>query len=221
MAEKEKIIITIDGPAGSGKSSIAKKVAQVLGYRYLDSGATYRAVTWKAIQDGSDMEDSHALGKVASGLALELREDGRIFLEGRELAHELRTPEVDRWVSPVSAFPEVRQAMVILQRRLGEGKGLVAEGRDMGTIVFPDAEKKFYLDALPEVRARRRLQQRRGMGLEGDYEEILAGVLERDQRDSSRPHSPLKTGEKTIVIDTTSLSEEEVLARILRETRKK
>jgi cytidylate kinase len=163
------------------------------------------------------MEDPEALGKLAEKVSLELNEDGSIFFEGRELGNLLRTAEVDQWVSPVSAFLEVRKAMVVLQRKMGEGKGLVAEGRDMATVVFPDAEKKFYLNAAPEERARRRYKQRRSMGLEGSYEEILAGVLERDRRDSSRAHSPLKVGEGAMVIDTTFMTEEEVLERILEE----
>lgn len=215
------MIIAIDGPSGAGKSSVAKAVAKKLGFSCLDTGAMYRAVAWRALQNGTALDDAEALGAIARGYDIEFGHvEGepvpkRVFIGGAEVTEAIRTAEIDRAVSPVSAVPAVREALVEQQRRIGCAGNYVVEGRDIGTVVFPEAETKVFLTASNEERARRRVLQNaeRGVG-STDYEEVLADLIRRDEADSSRAASPLRAAEDASRIDSTAYSMEEVIDMI-------
>jgi cytidylate kinase len=210
--------IAIDGPAASGKSTVGGLLAQRLGYLYLDTGAMYRAVTWEALQRGVEIEDEAAVGRLARILRIDIlkpgRNDGRqytVLADGEDVTWEIRRPEVDTHVSPVSAYAEVRRALTEQQRRIGERGQVVMVGRDIGTVVLPDADLKIYLDASPEVRARRRYLELLERGEEADYEKILKAMRRRDNIDSQREVAPLKVAEDAIRVDTDNLGVDEVL----------
>lgn len=215
------MIIAIDGPSGAGKSSVAKAVAKKLGFSCLDTGAMYRAVAWQALQNGTALDDAEALGAIARGYDIEFGHapgepvPKRVFIGGAEVTEAIRTAEIDRAVSPVSAVPAVREALVEQQRRIGRAGNYVVEGRDIGTVVFPEAETKVFLTASDEERARRRVLQNaeRGVG-STDYEEVLADLIRRDEADSSRAASPLRAAEDASRIDSTAHSMEEVVGMI-------
>jgi cytidylate kinase len=215
--------ITIDGPVASGKSTIGYLLARKLGYLYLDTGAMYRTVTWVALSRGVPVEDEAAVTALAAALRIDVvpstANDGRqytVLAEGEDVTWEIRRPEVDANVSVVSAYPGVRKAMVAQQRRIAAAGRVVVVGRDIGSVVLPDADLKLYLDASSQERARRRWLERRAQGEEVSYEEVLAMTLRRDEIDSHRAVSPLRVPEGAVVIDTTGLTVEEVLARVLR-----
>jgi len=215
-------IIAIDGPAASGKSTIGEMLARRLGYLYFDTGAMYRAVTWAALQQGIDPEDEAAVTRLAQSLHIDILPptagDGRqytVLADGKDITWEIRQPEVDANVSRVSAYRGVRAEMVRQQRRIAEGRGIVMVGRDIGTVVLPDADLKLYLDASAEERARRRYQELRERGRPADYDEILAMMRRRDAIDSGREISPLRAAKDAVVIDTTSLTIEQVIAKVL------
>jgi len=214
--------ITIDGPVASGKSTIGEMLARHLGYLYFDTGAMYRAVTWAALARGVPVEDEAAVTALARQLHIDITpptaDDGRqytVLADGEDVTWAIRTPEVDAHVSVVSAYSGVRWAMVAQQRRIAQGRRVVMVGRDIGSVVLPDADLKLYLDATPEERARRRWLERRARGENVAYEEVLAMMWRRDEIDSHRTVSPLRIPDGALVIDTTGLSVEEVLARIL------
>jgi len=215
------VIIAIDGPAGSGKSTIAKNVACKLGFQYLDTGAMYRAVAVLAQRQGIEFDDGEALGALTQDAPIEFGfTEGdplpsRVFIAGIEVTDEIRTPQIDRAVSPVSAQPSVRSALVGQQRILGTQGDYVVEGRDIGTVVFPDAEVKVFLTAGPQERARRRAAQNLERGLETDYETIFADIIRRDEYDSSRDVSPLKAADDAHEIDSTMMTIEYVTDRIV------
>lgn len=202
--------IAIDGPAGAGKSTVARAVADILGFTHLDSGALYRAVALAALRDRLDPGDGKGLRQLADRLPLAL--DGRrVLLSGQDVTDAIRTPEVDRIVSTVASHPEVREAMVALQRRLGAKGDVVAEGRDIGTVVWPDAELKIFLTASLRERAERRLAERGGgSGVQGMMKEIAA----RDENDRRRAVGPLRQAPDAIVLDTTGLSIDRVVRTI-------
>ncbi|MER3522102.1 MAG: (d)CMP kinase [Acidimicrobiia bacterium] len=206
---RRRRVIAIDGPAGAGKSTVAKLLADRLKFRYLDTGAMYRAVTLLALRAGIDSTDTARLSELAGNLDFEMSEDGRVFVCGEDVTEELRSKDVDRAVSEYSAIPEVRQALVAKQRRY-VGDGAVVEGRDIGTIVFPDAAVRVFLTASPEVRAMRRLETDKGRTLE----ELLEDIQRRDRLDSTREASPLKAAKGVEVIDTTHLEPTAVADRI-------
>lgn len=215
--------ITIDGPVASGKSTIGHLLAQRLGYLYLDTGAMYRAVTWVALARGVPVEDEAAVTVLAQSLHIDVvspaADDGRqytVLADGEDVTWDIRRPEVDATVSVVSAYAGVRQAMVAQQRRIAAAGRVVMVGRDIGSVVLPDADLKLYLDASPQERARRRWLERRARGENVAYEEVLTMMLRRDEIDSHRAVSPLRVPEGAVVIDTTGLTVEEVLARVLR-----
>lgn len=214
------MIVAIDGPAGSGKSTVAKALARSLGFRYLDTGAMYRSVAVRALDAGVDLGDLEALGEVARGAAIEfVHEPGeplptRVMLDGRDVTSRIRTPEIDLAVSPVSAAPAVREAMVEVQRRIGAAADTVVEGRDIGTVVFPAAEVKVYLTARPEVRARRRAIDHRLAGRDMAEGAVLADMNRRDAHDSNRAVSPLAAADDAHLIDTSTLPPDEVVVRI-------
>ena len=216
------MIIAIDGPAGSGKSSTARSVAQRLDALYIDTGAMYRAIALRAIDEGliPEKDDfSELMGDV--DVDLKPSPDGlRVLLDGKDVSDAIRTEEASSMSSRVSQRPEVRKRMVDLQRRLAhrhrdEGGKVVMEGRDIGTVVFPDADWKFFVTASPERRAERRALQMEGKGVEVDREELLSQIRERDNRDSTRTHSPLTQAPEAYLIDTTSCSFEEQVENVL------
>jgi len=213
------LIITIDGPAGSGKSTVAQTLAKRLGYRYIDTGAFYRAFTLKAMRVGVNMKDEALLKQLLQETKIELRnsEGGtRVFLDGKDMSEAIRTPEVTGNVHYIASRPALRERLVEQQRMASEGVSAVAEGRDTGTVVFPGAERKFYLDAGVEERARRRylelLETTKGI----TYQDVLEELKKRDERDTSREASPLKMGDDFIYFDTTDLTSEEVVEALLK-----
>ncbi|KAF0108401.1 MAG: cytidylate kinase [Anaerolineaceae bacterium] len=214
-------IIAIDGPAASGKSTLGKRIADSLGYLFFDTGVMYRAVTWGALQRGIAIGDEAVVTRLAESAQIDVRppskDDGRacdVLLDGADITWETRRPEVDANVSPVSAYRGVRQALASQQRRIGLRGRVVMVGRDIGTVVLPEADLKVYLDASAEERARRRYEEIRQRGEEADYEAILAGVRRRDEIDSTRAHSPLTAAADAVVLDSDQLNADEVFARV-------
>jgi cytidylate kinase len=214
------VIIAIDGPAASGKSTVAKAVARRLGVRHLDTGAMYRAVTWLALERGVSTGDAEALARMAeeNPVSFEYLSDGPIAdvvrIAGHDVTTAVRTPDVDANVSAVSAGPAVREALVARQRELADGREVVAEGRDIGTVVFPLAEVKVFLTASAQERARRRRIDLAGQGVEVDEAEVQARLERRDQYDSSREVSPLAAAGDATLLDTTGLTVEQVVDAI-------
>lgn len=211
-------VITIDGPAGAGKSTVAKLLARRLGWFHLDSGATYRAMAAVAYMRGIKPDDSRALASLADEVTIEIRAQGgaqTIIADGVDVTDIIRSPEVSRASSPVSAVPAVRHKLVALQRDLAAHRDTVAEGRDMGTVVFTGATVKIYLTASPEVRAKRRLNDFAEQRLLVSEEEVLSEIKARDERDSTRAMSPLKPAEDAYLVDTDNLTPEEVVDRIV------
>ncbi|MEA3385959.1 MAG: (d)CMP kinase [Thermodesulfobacteriota bacterium] len=209
-------IITIDGPAGAGKSTVSKELARRLEYTYLDTGAMYRAVAWAARQKRVDAKDEKALAKLCNDLKLEFQDD-RILVNGEDVSSFIRTPEMDELSSAVSRFAVVREYLTGMQRKLGRQGRLVAEGRDMGTVVFPQAAYKFFLSASAGKRAKRRKMQMENQEDEMAYEEILAQIEARDLADSTRSIAPLQAAPDCIVIDSSDLTVENVLEKIVTE----
>ena len=208
----KKIIIAIDGHAGCGKSTTARKVAQELGYIYITSGAMYRSTALYFLQNGIDYSSENPeMLKALENIQIEFREqpegkDPKVFLNEVDVSHKIRTPEISDIVSPVSVHPSVREAMVNEQRRIGQNGGIVMDGRDIGTVVFPHAELKIFMTATLEVRAGRRLKELEAKGTKVSLEEVIANLKKRDYMDSNRAISPLKQAEDAIVLDTTHLT---------------
>jgi 3-phosphoshikimate 1-carboxyvinyltransferase len=217
---KPRQVITIDGPAGAGKSTVAKRLATRLGYRYLDSGALYRALAWKVLKAGIDPADEPAIGRLLAGTAVALEsspDDARILLDGRDVTQDIRSPEVSRAASAVSALPAVRDWLIPVQRQIASAGGMVAEGRDMGTRIFPQADWKFFLEADLQVRARRRQDEFAKAGHAVKLEDTLKELNQRDSQDRSRNLAPLVPATDARVIDTSELSVDQVLERLLAE----
>ena len=213
--------IAIDGPAASGKSTVGELLAQRLGYLYLDTGAMYRAVTWVALHQGIDIADEEAIIALAESIEVNITlptvDDGRqytVYANGEDVTWEIRRPEVDANVSPVSAYPGVRQALTDQQRRIGRRGRIVMMGRDIGTVVLPEADLKIYLAATAEERACRRYQEILERGEEADCGKILSAMRRRDKIDSEREAAPLRPADDAIIIDTTELSIAEVLVKV-------
>ena len=214
------MIIAIDGPSGAGKSTLGKMLAKNLGLLYLDTGAMYRAVALAAIRDERALNDPTRAAEIARGANIELKGEPdtlRVYLDGEDISETIRTLEIAQAASIVSTNSEVRRIMVDLQRRLGEQspKGCVLEGRDIGSVVFPNADVKFFLTAKPEARARRRFEEDKAKGRESTYEQTLAEINERDQRDVSRSDSPLTIADDAVVIDTSELDLTEVFEQMI------
>jgi cytidylate kinase len=212
--------IAIDGPAASGKSAVGAALAARLGYRFFDTGAMYRAVTWLALRRGADVNDAGALTKLASSADITIAGTGGassetlVLVDGEDASSHLREPDVEANVSLVSRVPGVRARLVQIQRKLAETGGVVMVGRDIGSVVLPEADIKVYLDASLEVRARRRAEQMRQNGAEFDLNDIIAELRRRDGIDSSRETSPLTAAQGAVIINTDNLSIEEVVQRI-------
>ena len=213
------VVVAIDGPAGTGKSSVSKGLARSLGARYLDTGAMYRIVTLAALRAGVDPGDADAVGSIASTVQLSVSYDpdaDRCYLAGEDVSVEIRGDEVTRAVSAVSSVPAVRTRLVRLQRTMAGGPGsVVVEGRDIGTVVLPDAPVKIFLTASAETRALRRNEQNVAAGLADDYDGVLADVRRRDHLDSTRKVSPLRAAADAVVVDTSDMTEAQVIAHML------
>lgn len=207
------MIITIDGPAGAGKSTTAKGLAQRLGFEFLDTGSMYRAVAWAALSRGLKLQDEVGVGAVATGMMLEWR-GTQLFCNDTDVTAAIRQPEVSAGASVVAANPEVRKAMVRLQREAAMGRNIVTEGRDQGSVVFPDAECKFYLTADPTKRAERRLRELEERGHPSTLDRVLAEIYDRDHRDKTRAISPLVKATDAIEVDTSGYSQDEVVDRL-------
>lgn len=221
----ERLTIAIDGPAGSGKSTVARRVAALLGYLYLDSGAMYRAVALKALEGKIPLEDESRLEELARETRIELkaptaeqeaaRLKNRVFLDGREVTEEIRTGEVAQAASRLATIAGVREVLVAEQQRAGQGGGVVMEGRDIGTVVFPKAELKIFLEASPEVRAQRRWKEHQEKGEKLTLLEVLKEVRERDKRDRERKVSPLVKAKDAVLVDNTAMGIEETARLIM------
>ena len=216
-------IIAVDGPSGAGKSTLGRRLARELGLLYIDTGAMYRAVALACARAGVGASDAARVGEVARRASIRLEGDPdslRVFLDGRDVSAEIRGEGVGREASVVSAVPEVRRELVRRQREMGSaGRGVVLDGRDIGTVVFPDADVKFFLTAVPEERARRRLDEERASARGQSFESTLADINERDRRDATRDDSPLRIADDAVVIDTTEFSIDEVFQSMLRTVR--
>ena len=210
-----RIVVAIDGPAGAGKSTASRALAQRLGYGYVDTGAMYRAVGVLAAERGLALDDDAALGRLVGALSFELRDGGTaLVVDGRDVSAAIRRADAGELASRVSTRPVVRERLVALQRALGDAGGVVMEGRDIGTVVFPDAPVKLYLTAAPAERARRRAAELRARGEEVDEAALAADLEARDRRDSGREHAPLRPASDARLIDTTHLGLDEVVERM-------
>jgi cytidylate kinase len=211
---EKRLIVAIDGPSGAGKGTVARAVAARLGYRHVDTGAMYRAVAWKARAEGIDLADENAVAALGERARFEL-EDGRIAIDGHDVAAAIRTPEIDKAAAAVARHPAVRRVLVARQREYGAGGGIVMEGRDIGTVVFPDADVKIYLDASPEERARRRAADPAHSAHGVQIADVATALAERDRSDSTRAASPLAIAPDALLLDTTGMPLEQVIERVL------
>lgn len=210
-----RLIIAIDGPSGAGKGTVARAVAAALGYRHVDSGAMYRAVGWKALHDAVPLDDEAAVARVARAASIEVN-DNAVTIDGHDVTRAIRTPEIDRAAAAVARLPRVREVLVARQRGIALDGGVVMEGRDIGTVVFPDAQIKVYLDASPAERARRRANDPAHSNVPAQVAEVATLLTERDRIDSTRTVSPLYAAADAIVVDTTNRSIDDVVQMVLR-----
>jgi cytidylate kinase len=218
------LIIAIDGPSAAGKSTLAKRLAKELGFTYLDTGAMYRALALKVLREGIDLSNDGALMELIGRTDIDLVETGKkleVLLDGEDVSEEIRTPEVSQMASKASALKTVRHWLLDLQRAVGRRGNVVAEGRDVGTVVFPDAEVKIYLDASVQERAHRRVDELRKAGRQVSLSETLREMGERDKRDSERDLAPLRKANDAIAIDSTALDADALAQRVMQQIRKK
>lgn len=223
IAPTDHLIIAIDGYSSCGKSTLAKELAKALGILYVDSGAMYRAITLFCIRHGIHPDRRQDVIKALNGIQLDLQPDNvlQVFLNGENVSEAIRTPEVSEWVSEISVIPEVRKKLVAQQRTFGEHKSLVMDGRDIGTVVFPSAQFKFFITADPEIRAQRRLLELASKGIQSDLPTVLKNLQHRDLIDSTREDSPLRQADDAIVIDNSLLDRRQQLEKVLEIIRSK
>jgi cytidylate kinase len=208
------LIVAIDGPSGAGKGTVARAVAGRLGYRHIDTGAMYRALAWKALHDAVDLSDEAAVAALGERATFDV-EGGRIGIDGHDVAHAIRTPEMDKASATLARHPAVRRVLVARQRSYGSDGGVVMEGRDIGTVVFPQADVKIYLDASPDERARRRAADPAHTSSKNILSDVATALAERDRSDSTRAVSPLAVAPDAVVLDTTGVPIDEVIDRVL------
>ncbi len=213
------MIIAVDGPSGAGKSTVARVLAKKLGFLYIDTGAMYRALTLKALENNVPIDDRLQIFKLAEGARIDLHNnaDGSlsVILDGKDVSLDIRKPKITRVVSDLAKIKEVRQVLVKLQRELGAKGDCVLDGRDIGTVVFPDAQKKFFIDASPQERVNRRFKELKGLGQDVSENDVAKDLANRDKIDSTRKASPLRKAEDAIYIDTTKLSIEQVVSKMM------
>jgi CMP/dCMP kinase len=217
----KKLVIAIDGPAASGKSTTSRLVAERLGYLHIDTGAMYRAMTLKVLQKKIDLEDAEQIGKLAENSAIRLVQDHgkfKVFIDNEDVTQRIRNQDVTRAVSAVSSIPRVREVMVREQRLMAKKGGVVLEGRDIGTVVFPNADVKFFMVADVKERARRRKRELEGQGVEVEMGELVHEIQERDQKDSKRIVSPLRKAQDAVVLDTSHLTIDEQVELIVKKS---
>ena len=211
------MIVAVDGPAGSGKGTVTKRIEEELGFLNLDTGATYRCVALQALREGLNLENEKEIIEIANSIDIKIDNTGEkdiILLNGEDVSKEIRTKEVTSIVSQISSIIPVREKMVEVQRSLAKGKNVIVEGRDIGTVVFPNADVKIYLDASEEIRAKRRYEENVQNGIDMTYEEVLENVKMRDYNDMHKPYGALKKADDAIVVDSTNLSIDEVVEKI-------
>ena len=213
-------VIAIDGPAGSGKGTITKIIAEKLNLVYIDTGATYRSIALAALRNNLTVADKDKIIELAKTLEIDFDQSGKTYLNGENVSSLIRTNEVSNIVSPISSIPEIREIMVDLQRKMANNKDVIMEGRDITTVVFPDTKYKFYLDAEAEERAKRRLKQNEEMGISSNYEDILKSIKERDYNDMHKPIGALMRTKDQIYIDSTHMTIDEVVDKIIMEIKK-
>ncbi len=210
----KKLIVAIDGPSGAGKGTVARTLSEHLGYRHVDTGAMYRAVAWKATQEGLPLDDEEAVAGLSRRATIVV-EGGVVSIDGHDVSAAIRTAEMDKAAATVARLPRVRETLVARQRHLGEGGGVVMEGRDLGTVVFPDADVKIYLDASTEERARRRANDTAHTGGKAGQAAVAESIAARDQSDKTRTTSPLTLALDAVHIDTTHMPIQQVVDRVL------
>ena len=218
-SKRKRLTIAIDGPSGAGKSTVASSLGRRLGYLYIDTGAMYRSVALRVKKKGIIPEDELAVGQLASSVHITFATGGeqtRIFCNGEDITEDIRTPEISRLASFISRQKRVREALVRMQREMGREGGVILEGRDIGTVVFPDADVKFYLDAESDERVRRRYDEMVEKGIKVDFKEMQEELLQRDHNDMHRSHSPLKKADDALFVDTTHRSVEEIVEEMAR-----
>lgn len=210
-----KINIAIDGPSASGKSTIAKRLAKALGYVHIDTGAMYRCVAYLAIKSNIDLSDEESLGKMAETMDIELSTDGRVFLDQEDVTEAIRNEDISVGASKVSIYANVRRAMVKRQQKMAQSKGFIVDGRDIGTVVLPDAELKIFQTASATSRAKRRYKENLQKGIQSDFELLKNEIEQRDFQDTHRKESPLKKADDAIEIDTSDMTVEQVVSKII------
>ena len=208
-------VVAIDGPAGAGKGTITKLVGEKLNLVNVDTGATFRCVALNMLKENVGLDEEEKIEKILEKIKIEMQPNGEIFLNGENVTHKIRENDVNNFVSPVSAIKIVRAKLLEIQRKIAEGKNVIMEGRDIGTAVFPNADVKIYLDATPEERAKRRVLQNKEKGIETSYEEVLENIKDRDYRDSNREIAPLRKAEDAIYIDSSDMTIEEVVDKVI------
>lgn len=219
-----RIVVAIDGPAGAGKSTVSKRLAGALGYRLLDTGALYRLIALLARRANVAWADESALAEIAASVDVRFQLDGdlnRVFVGDEDVSEAIRTQEISGGASQVSAHPGVRAALLDLQRKLGEAGGIVAEGRDVGTVVFPHAQAKFFLTASPRIRAQRRYDELVAKGVDVDFDTLVSEIEERDHRDSNRAVAPLKQADDAVFVDSSSLSPDQIIDQMIQVVRER